>query len=413
MLNHEKNISKYILSILYDVRIPKEMPRELLHIEGMKKIDSTLRRLRKAIREIGLGDLSGQIEGKGYLFGVVKNLQASLRTLTWQTKRISSGDFSQRVDFLGEFSDAFNDMTNKLERAILEVKEARDLFQMFFETIPDPTMIISTEDWRILDCNRAFEGMTGCPKKELYSKSIKEICFFKDCSQKDIFSNSIGVNTKIDNILIELEFQDKSLIYGLFSSDTIIIGKEKYILCVIKDITNRKRMEEEIRRLSETDALTQLSNRLKLDSVLELERERLLRSKSVCTIILLDIDDFKKVNDTYGHLVGDKVLKDIAKILRENTRKIDTVGRWGGEEFLIILPLTDAQGGIIMAEKLRKKISEHLFTGVGNLTASFGVAESRGEISSVELIGRADSLMYQAKNAGKNMVSVYHHKMKY
>jgi diguanylate cyclase (GGDEF)-like protein len=163
-------------------------------------------------------------------------------------------------------------------------------------------------------------------------------------------------------------------------------------------------MEEEIRRLSETDGLTQISNRLKLDAVLKLEIERLSRSDSVCSVIILDIDFFKKVNDTYGHLVGDEVLKDVADIIKKGVRKIDTVGRWGGEEFMVIMPVTEASKGMVLAEKLRNKISRHVFAGVGNLTASFGVAESRGDLNAVELVAKADAAMYQAKDAGRNQV---------
>jgi diguanylate cyclase (GGDEF)-like protein/PAS domain S-box-containing protein len=536
MENHSQIIAEYIRSLLYDAKIQEDMPDELLEIEGMKEIDSTLRELRKSIRAVGIGELSEKIEGKGYVFGILKDLQAALKTLNWQTKAISAGDFSQRVEFLGEFSDAFNDMVVKLETAILEVKEARDLFEMFFETIPEATMIVSAKNWNILDCNRAFEKMTGYTKKELYDKNIQEISFFRDSIQEDIFFETIGENTKANNILIELLVQDGSLIYGLFSSDTILIEKEKHILFVIKDITemknleqklkdseeihrllvdnandviwtmnllgeftyispsveklrgytvdevlnqsneellcpdsliffeegiktaincvendlpfkifredveqpckdgstvmtdltvsgiydkesrfvgilgvsrditDRRRMEEEIRKLSETDRLTQLNNRLKLDSVLKHEIERLARSDSACSVIILDIDFFKKVNDTYGHLVGDEVLKEFAMIIKSNVRKIDTIGRWGGEEFMVIMPFTEIDGGKVLAEKLRSKIVQHNFAGAGNLTASFGVAESRGDLSAVELVAKADSAMYKAKHAGRNRV---------
>jgi len=404
MQDHSQMINEYMRSLLYDMKIQDEMPKELREIEGMKEIDITLRELRKSIRAIGIGDLSEKIQGSGYTFGIIKALQSALRNLTWQTKAISSGDFSQRVEFLGEFSDSFNDMVKKLETAILEVKEARDLFEMFFETIPDATMIISNEDWKILDCNRAFESMTGCSKDKLRSQSIKEVQLFRDTTQEDIFFGSIRKNTKGHDLLVELTVQDDSMIYGLFSWDTILIEREKHILCVIKDITDRKKMEEEIRRLSETDGLTQINNRLKLESVLNLEIERLYRSDSVCSVILLDIDYFKRVNDTYGHKTGDEVLKEVADIIKNSVRKIDTVGRWGGEEFMVIMPLTDMNMGKILAEKLRKKISENVFAGDKNLTASFGIAESRGDVSAIELVATADAAMYQAKEAGRNRV---------
>lgn len=404
MLDHVQMIKEYIRTLLYDMKISDEMPEEFRDIDGMIEIDGTLRELRRSIRAIGIGALSEKIQGTGYVFGIIKDLQSALRNLTWQTKAISSGDFSQRVDFLGEFSDSFNNMVKKLESAIVELEEARDQFEMFFETIPDATIIISVEDGSILDCNRAFETMIGNSKNTLRHQAMKGIGLFRNSKQENIFCKAVRKRSKGHNLLIELTNQEDNLIYGLFSWDTIVVEGKKHILCVIKDITERKKMEEEIRRLSETDGLTQINNRMKLDSVLNLEIERLSRSDSVCSIILLDIDYFKSVNDTYGHLVGDAVLKEVAEIIKQGVRKIDTIGRWGGEEFMVIMPLTDISKGKVLAEKLRKKISDHVFTGAKSLTASFGIAESRGGLCSVELVAKADAAMYQAKESGRNQV---------
>ena len=160
----------------------------------------------------------------------------------------------------------------------------------------------------------------------------------------------------------------------------------------------------ELTRLSATDALTQVYNRLKLDAVLSEELARALRYQSRFSVILLDIDHFKKVNDTYGHLVGDVVLVRVAGLLMENIRQSDTLGRWGGEEFLLVLPETDLDKASLLAEKLRQAISEEVFPAVGHKTASFGVAAFEAGDTVSALVERADEALYEAKHAGRDQV---------
>jgi polar amino acid transport system substrate-binding protein len=120
------------------------------------------------------------------------------------------------------------------------------------------------------------------------------------------------------------------------------------------------------------------------------------------SIILLDIDDFKKVNDEFGHKIGDEVLQDMAKILLGSKRKTDILGRWGGEEFLIICHETDLSGAMELAEKFRIAISTHVFSNTQRISASFGVAEFAKEESIEKVFIRADKGLYKAKKSGKN-----------
>ncbi|MGL1931837.1 MAG: transporter substrate-binding domain-containing protein [Desulfotalea sp.] len=161
---------------------------------------------------------------------------------------------------------------------------------------------------------------------------------------------------------------------------------------------------EELRRQASTDRLTGLYNRLKLDQVLNSEVLRFVRYNSHLSVIILDIDYFKKVNDTLGHQAGDKVLQQMAATLRDNVREVDIVGRWGGEEFLIICPETNLVRAMILAENMRTKI-EHQDMGKGvHITASFGIAElTKGE-KEVDLIRKADNALYKAKEKGRNRI---------
>jgi diguanylate cyclase (GGDEF)-like protein len=175
-----------------------------------------------------------------------------------------------------------------------------------------------------------------------------------------------------------------------------------------------RKANEEIRILSITDPLTGCSNRGCLNKRLPQEIQRAGRYNRPLSIVMCDIDHFKKVNDTYGHQAGDTVLKEFSKRIKDSIRdKVDLLARYGGEEFLVTLPETDLDGALHLAERLRKVISEKKYT-IGtkkiNITASFGVAgfdsyNAGDEISFDTLINRADKYLYQAKNEGRNRVA--------
>ncbi|MES2296251.1 MAG: diguanylate cyclase [Pseudomonadota bacterium] len=163
-----------------------------------------------------------------------------------------------------------------------------------------------------------------------------------------------------------------------------------------------------LQTLSITDRLTGLFNRLRLDQVLEHEAARCERLGGDFALILLDIDKFKSVNDTHGHQVGDQVLMAMAQVLRRCTRELDIVGRWGGEEFLVVASGTDGEGARALAEKLREAVAEHDFPVVGSKSASFGVAAFRAGDSIEGMMARADAALYRAKEGGRNRVECAH-----
>ena len=160
----------------------------------------------------------------------------------------------------------------------------------------------------------------------------------------------------------------------------------------------------ELERLSITDKLTNIYNRIRLDKTISEQLSLAKRYNREFGIMIIDVDYFKKVNDTYGHQVGDTTLIEIAKILKTNIRQTDTVGRWGGEEFVIICPQTNLEGIKILANNIREKIEKHQFPVIGNKTASFGVAIYQDEDNMETIIARADEALYNAKNNGRNRV---------
>lgn len=169
-------------------------------------------------------------------------------------------------------------------------------------------------------------------------------------------------------------------------------------------IENRERLNDKIKRLSEEDYLTKLNNRRKIHEIIENEITRSKRYNSTFALILLDIDNFKTTNDSFGHNAGDKVLVHISEIILKTIRESDVASRWGGEEFLIFCPHTDVEGAFSLAEKLRINIEKSEFEGAGYKTASLGVTHVEHGDTVKNLIHRADKALYSAKNSGKNMV---------
>jgi diguanylate cyclase (GGDEF)-like protein len=156
-----------------------------------------------------------------------------------------------------------------------------------------------------------------------------------------------------------------------------------------------------------TDGLTDVSYKKQLDNVLSKEIPRALRHARQLSLLMVDIDHFKEVNDTYGHLAGDTVLQGLAGILTKRLRPDDELGRYGGEEFCAILPETSAEGAIKIAEELRKRVEEHSFVVEGeqiSVTVSIGVAELKKGMDLKAFYKHADDMLYQAKRSGRNKV---------
>ena len=161
---------------------------------------------------------------------------------------------------------------------------------------------------------------------------------------------------------------------------------------------------KKLAQLAETDKLTQLSNRLKLDTLLQREMYLAERYDEDLAVVMMDIDKFKEINDAFGHLVGDAALVHVAKILQSNVRKTDIVGRWGGEEFLLICPRTNLEQAVRVAEKLRMALQNTCFSEFGSVTCSFGVTSYQASDTRAALLTRADGAMYKAKEWGRNQV---------
>ncbi|MFV5212985.1 diguanylate cyclase [Azonexus caeni] len=231
---------------------------------------------------------------------------------------------------------------------------------------------------------------------------IKSEPALRDILDKGVATLSAADREQIVNRHVSITVQngtDYRLVWQLLAGGLVI--------ALIGAFWMRKlsRLNRELARLSVTDRLTGIYNRMKLDEALAAEIQRCRRYDQALAIVLLDIDHFKRINDTYGHQAGDRALIDIARLLSEGSRETDVVGRWGGEEFMIVLPHTDLAGAGRLAEKMRTTIAAHEFSGIGQQTASFGVAAYRIDDQPNDLVARADAALYEAKHAGRNRVA--------
>ena len=164
--------------------------------------------------------------------------------------------------------------------------------------------------------------------------------------------------------------------------------------------------KSELQNIYSTDRLTKVGNRIKLEEEADRWMEFCSRHNLELSLVLIDIDNLKQINDEYGHLIGDHVLFDTAQVMCAQLRKNDVCARWGGDEFVLLLPYTGVEKARALSERIRKTVSEHLFRTHIKITCSFGIAGIKKGCSLEQLIEQADHTMYLAKKEGKNSVMI-------
>ena len=205
---------------------------------------------------------------------------------------------------------------------------------------------------------------------------------------------------KLYTIALALEENTKLLSHDLKGHSTEVAALSKKVATLEKELERTKKESKE-------DFLTKLYNKRALDELLDMKEAEYKRYDRNFSVIMFDIDFFKKVNDTFGHDAGDAVLSAFAKILKKECRNVDVVGRFGGEEFLAILSETDTEGGVVFAEKVRSHVQKARFMYKGDevkVTVSAGVSERAKHISLSATVNSADEYLYQAKHNGRNRV---------
>ncbi|MFQ5444345.1 MAG: GGDEF domain-containing protein, partial [Nitrospinales bacterium] len=276
------------------------------------------------------------------------------------------------------------------------------------------SIIVCDKAKKIIFFNQQAEKTFGYTSDEMIGQPLNILIpsQYHNQHDKDVhrFANS-SETARLMNEKGNVEIQGVRRNGSLFTAETSILKiqlqEEIALVAILRDITKRKELEQKLKFFAERDSLTGLWNRRIIEELSKKELERASRYQRNLSLLLIDIDNFKKINDRYGHDIGDLALKHFATISINNLRQADLVGRWGGEEFVVLLPEIDANGASVVAEKLRAGIEQNPLELDGqekiSFTISLGGAEYNKSMSSWEnFIKHADKALYQAKSQGKN-----------
>jgi diguanylate cyclase (GGDEF)-like protein/PAS domain S-box-containing protein len=317
----------------------------------------------------------------------------------------------KEIGYIGFFTDIS-------ARIALQAKfvESEERFRGIFESARDAIVSVG-EDGKVVMANRAAQDLLGYGEETLSGMEATRlfpprfVAYWKELS---VYASGLGPGIERRNIEILVLSKSGAEIPVQFTLAEKIVRGERLHTAILRDISDRKALEEELRVQSITDALTELYNRRHFQSLSQNEAERSRRSRAPFSVLLIDVDHFKQYNDAFGHEEGDKVLRVLGEEIRKNFRTMDTGFRYGGEEFLVLLPETTAEAALIPAERLRTRFSAihflpHPDEEPRRITLSIGIAEFRPGISIDDLVRSADRAMYAAKNAGRNRTVSFEH----
>jgi len=433
---------------------PNELPNEC------RELLEDLAAIQRFVKGLAQGDLSHELPVRGRFPGYLKMLQANLRHLTWQVQQVAAGDFSQRVDFMGDFSDAFNLMTERLEASQRLQREMLAVADSLRDASGDLNRALSQEE--VLDSLVTFaprlvpgdaldvlmlQGEKLSGRLQIHRADGRQRDTEAELAQLEKTSLAIEGLPLLAEVLRTLSPLTASIETGpalpgypaamwarsVLALPFVVEGRPAGVVCVFSAQTGRftaqdaerlavflsqagvalskARLVDSLAWSASTDALTGIPNRRDFFRRGEQELDRSRRYQHMFSVIMLDLDHFKQVNDRFGHPAGDQALIETAAVCVRVLRASDTVARLGGEEFAVLLPETEGYMALAIAERLRRAIAEHsleIGEELMHLTASMGVAVWRNTNESFEtILQQADSALYRSKRAGRNQVTLY------
>lgn len=298
------------------------------------------------------------------------------------------------------------------------LKDSEQRYRRLFEAAQDGILILDAKTGSITDVNPFLEKLLGYSEEEFISKKLWEVGAFKDIKASKNAFLALQKNEYIRYKDLPLRAKDGRLIQVEFVSNVYKEGHDKVIQCNIRDITERKQVQDAMKKnevilkeLSVRDPLTNLFNRRYLEETLKRELSRAKRKSYTLGVMMIDIDNFKKYNDLYGHPAGDLVLREFGQIISRNIREEDIVCRYGGDEFIVVLPDSTQQVTTERAELLARMARKFKFQYekviLPNISISIGISfYPDSGLSKAEILNAADMALYRAKNSGRGQVAL-------
>lgn len=289
--------------------------------------------------------------------------------------------------------------------------EAEDRFYKCFHFNPTALCLTNVSNSLLIEVNHAFCEMFGYSRNEVMLRTTIELNLWVNPDERQLMVDSVRRDGFVRDFIQSYRTRaGDTRLLSMSVHLTKLNGVDCFITSLV-DITERKRLESELERRAQIDYLTGVSNRGYFIEQADLEINRAIRYDNPISFQIMDIDFFKHVNDTHGHKAGDSVLKKLGEVCRQTLREIDIIGRWGGEEFAIMLPETGIEKAAEVAERLRKALASTIITLHDrppiSFTVSIGVASLYSNTNNLDLLfGIADKALYEAKKTGRNKVCV-------
>jgi diguanylate cyclase (GGDEF)-like protein/PAS domain S-box-containing protein len=337
---------------------------------------------------------------------VKKCIESSLWEQTHKDYRIITKD--GKVKWVLDHTVCLRDDEGKVigyYKYVVDITEKHEEEELFHSlAFASPVGIFLRQGKRLIYANKALSEITGYSIEELLAlEDVLSLIHPKDRGKvkKVMLKRDMGIKG-VERYQVRIKRKDGKVVWVQISSEAVHYKSVPAGVGVVMDITDRKLTENMLKRLALYDRLTGIYNRYALEEFLKKEVAKAYRYKTPLSLLFIDVDNFKQINDAYGHQAGDRVLKQLARLFKNNIRKADILGRWGGEEFLLIMRSETSPATV--AEKLRKIVEGSLFDGKIKITVSVGITAYREGDSMDTILRRVDTALYKAKSEGKNRV---------